>query len=177
MLLSKDDGPNIEGGVSVVRSFGRTNQHIHEGASVGRELEPREVLEIRGHEVSKGGSGIRNQSPRGRLRMKGLGEMAEPSTLPRRSVRVWPSQVRDSASKAGTLSATISDGDTIICNSRFRDLDVTEEPLKLWEMGKQMGIVCRRIEEEVVKEYQSMEARDVEFAQKLEEGVTKGLLC
>jgi len=109
--------------------------------------------------------------------MKGLGEMAEPSTLPRRSVRVWPSQVRDSASKAGTLSATISDGDTIICNSRFRDLDVTEEPLKLWEMGKQMGIVCRRIEEEVVKEYQSMEARDVEFAQKLEEGVTKGLLC
>ena len=181
-LLSKDDGSvgrsvvRPEGGVSFVRSSGRTNQHIHEGASVVRELEPREVLEIRGNEVSKGGSGIRNLSPRGSLRTKGLGEMAEPSTLPRRSIRVWPSQVRDSASKAGSFSATISDGDTI-CNSRFRDLDVTVEPLKLWEMGKQMGIVCRRIEEEVVKEYQSMEARDVEFSQKLEEGVTKGFLC
>jgi len=40
-----------------------------------------------------------------------------------------------------------------------------------------MGIVFRRIEEEVVQEYQSMEVGDVEFAHKLEEGVIKGLLC
>jgi len=170
----REVGPNDKGGASVVRELrSGSNQLIHEGASVVRELEPRELSGICGQEVIKGGSGIRNQPPRGSQRTKGLGEMEEPSSLPRRSIRAWPAQVRYSASKAGTLSATTSEGDTNFCNSRFRALEVSVEPLKLWEMGKQMGIVCRRIEEEVVKEYQNMEERDVEFAQKIQEGLQK----
>ena len=158
----------------------RAYQNNQEEAMEVRELEKSNGMEIRGAEAGKGGRGNRNPSTRRKLRTKGMWEVGEPSTHPRRLVRIRArsSQVRKSASsKAGTLSATISDGDIINCNSRLRDPDVTEEPVKLWELGKHIGIVCRRIEEEVVQEYQSMEVRDVEFAQKIEEGVIKGLLC
>jgi len=51
------------------------------------------------------------------------------------------------------------------------------ESSKLWEIGKQSGIICRWDEEEVVKEYDCMEERDVQVMEKYEEGKKKEHLC
>jgi len=151
-------------------------------AMEARELEQSHVTERLlgrlGDEVTVGGS--ERRSPPCRRRRKGLWEVGEPSTHPRRLVRIRArsSQVRNSSSsKAGTLTTTISDGDINNCNSRFRDPEIMEEPTKLWELGKHMGIACRGVEEEVVQEFECMEVRDVEFMQRFEEGTKKGYLC
>ena len=120
------------------------------------------------------------QSPPRRSRMKGLWEVGEPSTHPRRSARISAryNQVRNSPFlKAGTFSASVSDGEIAKCNSRFRDPEIRMEPVKLWDLGKHMGIACRGVEEEAVQEMQCMELRDEEFMQRFEEGVKKGFLC
>ena len=106
--------------------------------------------------------------------------MGEPSTHPRRSVRIRArsSQARNSLSfKSGPPATSITDGDINKFNAHFRDPGIMEEPNFLWELGKNMGVACRGVEEEVVQEYLSMEARDDEFVKKLEEGVRNGYLC
>jgi len=50
------------------------------------------------------------------------------------------------------------------------------KPLNLWEIDKQVGITCSGNEEEVIKEFKSMEERDNEVMRKYEEGIKKGYL-
>jgi len=40
-----------------------------------------------------------------------------------------------------------------------------------------VGLICRRDEDEVVKEYMSLEERDLEFLQSYKEGKKKNHLC
>jgi len=61
-------------------------------------------------------------------------------------------------------SSSISYRNINICNSRLVEPVNLAGPSKLWKVGKQVGIMCRGDEEEVVKEYGSMEDRDSEFA-------------
>jgi len=120
------------------------------------------------------------KTPPRRHKMIGLWELGEPSTHPRRSVRisVRTSQVRDSShSCVGTNFVAISDGDINNCNSRYRESEYMEEPSKLWEIDKHIGVACRGDEVEVVKEFQCMEVRDLEVMQSYEEGNKSGYLC
>ncbi|XP_068497843.1 uncharacterized protein [Phaseolus vulgaris] len=57
-------------------------------------------------------------------------------------------------------SNSISDRNIYNCNHHLAELVNQAGPSKLLEVGKQVGIMCRRDEEEVVKEYGSMEDRD-----------------
>jgi len=110
--------------------------------------------------------GSRCETPLRRRKMKGLCDLVVPSTHPRRSVRLSEksSQVRKNLlAKEGSLSMSISDGDIGNCNSRLRDNEIREEPPKLWDQGKQIGLVFRGDKEEVIQEYQCMEDRDLEF--------------
>ncbi|KAK7382188.1 hypothetical protein VNO80_00935 [Phaseolus coccineus] len=45
------------------------------------------------------------------------------------------------------------------------------EPIKLWELGKQLGTTCFRDEEQVIEELVSIEVRDVEVLKRYEEGL------
>ena len=149
---------------------------------VVRELEQshEEGNMLKGLEDGGGAGDSERHSPPGRCRTKGLWEVGEPSTHPQRSARISArsNQVRNASFlKAGTFSASISDGDIAKCNSQFRDPEIRVESVKLWDLGKQLGIACRGVDEEVVQEMQSMELRDEEFIQRFEEGVKKGYLC
>ena len=61
-------------------------------------------------------------------------------------------------------STSISDRNIYNCNHRLVEPVNQAGPSKLWEVGKQVGIMCQRDEDEVVKEYGSMEDRDSGFA-------------
>jgi len=50
------------------------------------------------------------------------------------------------------------------------------EPSKLWEVGKQVGLICQGDEEKVVKEYLCLEERDSEVLKNYEEGKKTGQL-
>jgi len=79
--------------------------------------------------------------------------------------------------KVGTSSNSLSDGDFLNCNLRLCEPRISVESSKLWEIGKQSGIICRWDEEEVVKEYDCMEERDVQVMENYEEGKKKDHLC
>ena len=72
---------------------------------------------------------------------------------------------------------SISDGDFINCNLRLCEPRNSMEASRLWEVGKQIGIACRKDEEEVVKEYQCLEERDLEIMKSFEEGEEVSHLC
>jgi len=118
-------------------------------------------------------------SPR-RHKIKGLSKLGESSSNMRQSVRInaripqagVPTHHRD-----GTPSDSISDRDFINCNSRLCEPGNLVEPPKLWEIGKQVGLICRGDEEEVVKEYLCLEERDLEIMQSYEEGKKNDHLC
>jgi len=99
---------------------------------------------------------------------------------PRQSVRISArtAQVGNtSLSIVGMNSTTIFYGDINNCNSCFRDSESMVEPSKLWEIGKQIGIICRGDEDEVAAEYQCMEEKESEVMKSFEEGNKNGLLC
>ena len=105
--------------------------------------------------------------------MKGMRELGEPNTLPRRSVRLSArtSQVRRNLLlNDGPVVTSISDGDINNCNTRIRSSGRSEEPADLWILGKQIGLACRQEEEEVVQELYCMEERDLEFMKNAEVG-------
>jgi len=119
-------------------------------------------------------------TPLRRRKMKGLRDLVAPSTHPRRSLRLSEksSQVRkELLAREGSLPLSISDGDIGNCNSRLRYNDMLEEPAKLWNQGKQIGLVCRKEEDEVIQEYQCMEDRDLEFLKSIAGGNLNGFLC
>ena len=71
---------------------------------------------------------------------------------------------------------SLSDGDIDNCNLRLRESDSLEEPVKLWEISRKVGITCRKDEQEVVQEYSCLEERDLKTMRCVEEGKKGGLL-
>ena len=76
----------------------------------------------------------------------------------------------------GMCSNSISDGDFMNCNLHFCEPSNSVEPSKLWEIGKQVGLICQGDEEKVVKEYLCLEERDSEVLKNYEEGKKTGQL-
>ena len=50
-----------------------------------------------------------------------------------------------------------------------------EEPPNLWEVGKKCGLFCKKDENEVIKEYGSLEERDLKVVNQCKEGFVKGI--
>lgn len=98
----------------------------------------------------------RSNSPPLRRKKKGLLELGDSCPYPRRSARL--------SSRVGMPSVSISDMDINLCNSRLCATVNLAEPVSLSAIGKQVGIICREEEEEVVKEYGCMEVRDEEVS-------------
>jgi len=61
------------------------------------------------------------------------------------------------------------------CNKRFCTPDNPMEQENLWEVGKQVGMLCRGEEMEVITEYGRMEVRDEEMVKDSQEG--GNMLC
>ena len=119
------------------------------------------------------------ETPLRQRKLKGLCDVVEPSTHPRRSVRLSEkaSQARKAALvREGSLLISISDGDIGNFNYRIRKNETRENPTKLWDQGKQIGLVCRGDEKEVIQEYQSMEDSDLEFMKNITRGNLNGFL-
>jgi len=76
----------------------------------------------------------------------------------------------DTNSRVSKKSYSLSDGDIANCNSRCRKEEEVVEPSAVWEAGKQLGVACHKVESDVVKELERMEARDLEGAKEYEEG-------
>jgi len=75
-----------------------------------------------------------------------------------------------------SASLSISDGDIIGCNNRFWKVIDNAESFDLWELGKHIGTTCFRDEDEVIKEVERMEERDVAIMTKNEKGNKTGLI-
>ena len=115
----------------------------------------------------------RSNSPPRQRKKKGIAELGDSCPLPRRSLRLSAKQSKAVPLMhvgAGMSSHSISDRDIRTCNLRLREPDNTVEPVSLWAVGKQAGLVCRGEEEEVVLEYGRMEARDLEVVLCSKEG-------
>ena len=115
----------------------------------------------------------KSSSPLRHRKKKGLTELGDSCYLPRRSGRI---KARLPLAEALVLNkdegsvSSISDTNIICCNVRLAEPVNMVEPSKLWEVGKLVGIRCRGDEEEVVREYGSMEARDSEVVKISKEG-------
>ena len=123
--------------------------------------------------------GTIGETPLRRQKMKGFCDVVKPSTHPRRSVRLSEkaSQARKSTLvREGSLPISISDGHIGNCNYRIRKNKTRENPTKLWDQGKQIGLVCRGDEEEVIQEYQCLEDKDLKFMKSIAEGSLNGFL-
>ena len=120
----------------------------------------------------------KSNSPPRRRKKKGLANLGEPYSHPRRSARLSCryAQVATPASNRNYISlASISDKDINNCNSQLNHMCEIEEPPNLWEVGKKCGLFCRKDEGEVIKEYGSLEERDLEVVNQCKEGVVKGI--
>jgi len=108
----------------------------------------------------------KSNSPPRRRKKKGLTELGDSCSYPKRSVRlsVRLPQARSIAHHIDGMSlASISDMDIYNYNSRLSESVNVVEPSRLWELGKQVGLKCLGDEEQVVKEYVRMEDWDSEF--------------
>jgi len=108
------------------------------------------------------------KNPRCRRR-KRLWELGEPSTLPQGKVQIGAGSLyigSGTESRVSTNSNSLSDGDIAKCISRFRSVGKGEDQRVVWEAGKQIGVVCHKIEHDVIKELERMEARDTEVMKK-----------
>ena len=74
----------------------------------------------------------------------------------------------------GVSMESISDKDINLCNSRWCSYRAADDPINLWESGKRCGIACRGDEDEVINEYERMEARDEEVVNCNKKGDVKG---
>ena len=109
-----------------------------------------------------------------------LAKLGVSSTQPRRSVRLssrLPQSGIISPIIQGTSTTSISDGDIVNCNERWRNSELAVSPCKLWEISRKAGTICRGDEQEVVKEYICLEERDLEIMKSAEAGKKKGLPC
>jgi len=102
-----------------------------------------------------------------------------PSHTPRRSVRIrnkCPQNALSFLSRQGMPTVSLSDGDIDNCNLRLREPVSPEEPIKLWDISRKVGIRCRKDEQEVIQEFSSLEERDLKTMSCVEEGKKGGLL-
>jgi len=115
----------------------------------------------------------KSSSPLRHRKKKGLTELGDSCPFPRRSGMIKARMPQAGAMAHNTdeiSSSSISDKNIYICNSRLDEPDDRAGPSKLWEVGKQVGIRCRKGENEVVREYGNMEVRDSEVASRSETG-------
>jgi len=128
-------------------------------------------------DASAGSSSI---TPSRSRKSKGLFELGDSTPQPRRSVRILSRLSKAGASshaRNGMCSDSLSDGDVMNCNLRFCEPCFSDESSKLWETGMQAGLRCQGDEEEVIKEYKSLEERDTVFKSKYDEGNKDGHPC
>ena len=107
----------------------------------------------------------RSNSPPRRRKQKGLAELGDSCPQLRRSARLSAKHPQGGSLPAYRVSSSsISITDTAIRNCNIRQSDSVDEgePDRLWAVGKKVGLLCRREEEEVVAEYGNMEVRDSE---------------
>jgi len=130
--------------------------------------------------VGNDGAKVRSKtfSPPRRRKKKELAELGDPFSQPRRSSRMKGRRnqaVSSSSNRIEISLVSISDKDIHNCNLRRQYPCVMEEPPNLWEIRKKCGLACREDEEEVIKEYGSMEARDVEVRNCHKEGIEESI--
>jgi len=114
-----------------------------------------------------------------RRKIKGLVDLEGSKSHPRRSVRIrnkCPQNALSFLSRQGMPTVSLSDGDIDNCNLRLREPDSPEEPIKLWDISRKVGIRCRKDEQEVIQEFSSLEERDLKTMSCVEEGKKGGLL-
>ena len=112
-------------------------------------------------------------------RWKGLWELGESSTVQQRKTRVGAGSIYAGScpeSRVSKKSYFLSDGDIVKCNSRCRKEKEVEEPSAVWEVGKQLGVACHRVESDVIMELERMEVRDLEVVKKYKEGNKESFL-
>lgn len=66
-----------------------------------------------------------------------------------------------SSSRVNTNSNVLFNDDIVKCNNIIWNAENIDEPIKLLESGKQLGISCCWDEEALVKKLECMEARDL----------------
>jgi len=112
-------------------------------------------------------------------KINGLVDLEGSKSHPRRSVRIrnkCPQNALSSLSRQGMPAVSLSDGDIDNCNLRLCESDSPEEPIKLWEISRKVGIRCQKDEQEVVQEYSCLEERDLKTMRCVDEGKKGGLL-
>jgi len=134
---------------------------------------------VLGEVLGEGEACDRNRSTSSpvRRKKKGLAELGDSSSQPRRSVRInerltqvgFPYNHKDRMPLV-----SISDKDISNCNTRLNASSLLAEPTKLWEIGKHVGVRWRREGEEVIKEYESMEEKDSDILECTKEGNKSG---
>ncbi|XP_068466662.1 uncharacterized protein [Phaseolus vulgaris] len=104
----------------------------------------------RGGTLSGGGEGDRHEergvtTTQRRRKIKGLVDLEGPKSHPRRSVRIRNKRSQNAQSflsRQGMPTVSLSDGDIDNCNLRLRESVLSEEPIKLWEISRKVGIRC-----------------------------------
>jgi len=120
------------------------------------------------------------KSPPRQRKVKGLTELGESSSIPRRSARISKRQSLSESLphlRGGKNSPSISNGDINNCNLRICDQGTGAKPFDLWDIGKLACLACQWDEKEVVKEYLCMEERNTEFVKGVKEGDKDGSFC
>lgn len=93
--------------------------------------------------------------------------------MPQRKTRIGAGSIYTGScteSRVSKKSYSLSDGDIAKCKSRCHKDGNAKEPSVVWEVGKQLGVACQRVESDVIKELERMETRDLEVMKKYEEG-------
>jgi len=65
-----------------------------------------------------------------------------------------------SRSVTPSISQSLTDSIIFYCNRRLRGLDRGAEELRLWEIAKEIGVVCQVSEESIIQRFSEMEERD-----------------
>jgi len=110
-----------------------------------------------------------NATPTRQRKEKGLSDLRDACSMPRRSERISKRQFLSGPS-GGMNFPSLSDGDINKCNLRICDQGPGMDSSVLWDIGKIAGLACRGEEEEVINEYLRLEERDTEYAKGVEEG-------
>ena len=152
-----------------------TTNVVNEALHVGGE----EITLVRDNLEEANGKDNTSAPPR-RRKLKGLFELGDSISFPRRSVRLISRSANakvSSSGRDGMCSISVSDGEVVNCNLRFSGPSGKADPSKLWEIGKKAGLKCWGDEEEIVNEYICLEKRDKEVMKKYEKGNKNDNLC
>lgn len=87
-------------------------------------------------------------------RLHDLWKMGESSVQPRWRSKGGVGSLHLGINFASRLSFNSNDGNIVNCNNRLWNVENTNEPTKLWELGKQLWMSCCGDEDEVIKEFE-----------------------